>query len=93
MVLRKYIGHKPKDSGTRVVDLLIELKDVIGQLKRIHDKAEELISRVEEALKHPVHNTLHMSGKLVRWADSTGTYGPNDENRRPRKRARIKSLD
>lgn len=92
-LLRNHIGYKPEESGTEIADLLDELKDVNDEIRYLQDKAEKLVSRLQEAFKQTIHKTLHTSSKLVRWVDSTGTSSPNDDTHRARKRARRSSLN
>ncbi|EOA90821.1 uncharacterized protein SETTUDRAFT_36324 [Exserohilum turcica Et28A] len=84
-------GYKPEESGTEIAGLFDELKDVDKQMRHLQDKKEILVSCLQEAFKRTTQNTLHISGKLVRWADSTGTSSLNDDTCRPRKKARRSS--
>jgi hypothetical protein len=88
LVLRSHVGHQPEENSTEVADLLDELEDLIGQQKHISSKVDDVVSRLQEALKQSTHRSLAKSVKLVRWADSASAYGSDDDTRRPRKRAR-----
>ena len=68
-----------------------ELKNIKGQLKYILSKVEGLISHHEEAPEQQTNKTLHTSGKFVRRADSTSTYGAKHDIHRARKKARRNS--
>ncbi|KAJ5041934.1 hypothetical protein J3E74DRAFT_286423 [Bipolaris maydis] len=82
--------RKPEESHTEVVDFLEELKNIKGQLEHTLGNVEDLVSRLQEATEQHTHETLPMSGKLVRWADSTGTYSAKHDIHRARKKARGK---
>jgi hypothetical protein len=88
LVLRSHVGHQAEKNGTEVADLLDELNDLMEQQKHIPSKVEDMVSRLQEALEQSTHRSLAKSGKLVRWADSARAHGPDDDTRRPRKRAR-----
>jgi hypothetical protein len=88
LALRSHIGHQPEENGTKVADLLDELEDLMEQQKHISSKVDDVVSRLQEVLKQSTHRSLAKSGKLVRWADGASAYGPDDDTRRPRKRAR-----
>ena len=88
LLLRSHVGHQPEDNGTEVADLLDELNDLTGRQKHISSMVDDVVYRLQEALKQPNHRSLPKSGKLVRWADSASTHGSDDDIRRPRKRAR-----
>ncbi|EUC39846.1 hypothetical protein COCMIDRAFT_41724 [Bipolaris oryzae ATCC 44560] len=79
--------RKPEESHTEVVDFLEELKNIKGQLEHTLGNVEDLVSRLQEATEQHTHKTLPMSGKLVRWADSTGTYSAKHDIHRARKKA------
>jgi hypothetical protein len=64
------------------------MNDFMGQQKHISNKVDDVVSRLQEALEQSTHRSLAKSGKLVRWADSARAHGPDDDTRRPRKRAR-----
>jgi thiamine kinase-like enzyme len=91
LVLKSHVGHQPEKNGTEVAELLEELNDLIEHQKHISSKVDDVVSRLQEALKQSTHRSLAKSGKLVRWADSASAYGSNDDTRRPRKRARRSS--
>ncbi|KAI1663872.1 hypothetical protein L13192_11813 [Pyrenophora tritici-repentis] len=80
--------NQPQENGTEVADLLDELNDLMGRQKHISSMVDDVVSRLQEALKQPTHRSLPKGGKLVRWADSASAHGPNDDTHRPRKRAR-----
>ncbi|EMD66396.1 hypothetical protein COCSADRAFT_353612 [Bipolaris sorokiniana ND90Pr] len=90
VALKNYIERKPEESHTEVVDFLEELKNIKGQLEHTLGNVEDLVSRLQEATEQHTHKTLPMSGKLVRWADSTGTYSAKHDIHRARKKARGK---
>jgi hypothetical protein len=83
-VLRSHIEHQPEENGTEVADLLDELE----QQKHISSKVNDVVSRLQGALKQSTHRSLAKSGKFVRWADSASAHGSDDDTRPPRKRAR-----
>ncbi|KAI1686828.1 hypothetical protein KJE20_00005 [Pyrenophora tritici-repentis] len=87
-VLRNHVGNQPQENGTEVADLLDELNDLMGRQKHISSMVDDVVSRLQEALKQTTHRSLPKGGKLVRWADSASAHGPNDDTHRPRKRAR-----
>jgi len=70
------------------VDLLDELNDLMKQQKRISSKVDDVVSRLQEALKQSTHRSLLKGGNLVKWSESASAYGPDDDTHRPRKRAR-----
>jgi ElaB/YqjD/DUF883 family membrane-anchored ribosome-binding protein len=78
----------PSTQGRTLADLLDELEDLMEQQKHISSKVDDVVSRLQDALKQSTHRSLAKSGKLVRWADSASAYGSDDDTRRPRKRAR-----
>ncbi|EUC39648.1 hypothetical protein COCMIDRAFT_31233 [Bipolaris oryzae ATCC 44560] len=82
--------RKPEESNTEVVDFLDELENIKGQLEHILSNVEDLVSRFQEAPEKHTHKALHMSGKLVRWADSTSTNGAKHDTHRARQKARRK---
>ncbi|EUC39577.1 hypothetical protein COCMIDRAFT_41911 [Bipolaris oryzae ATCC 44560] len=84
-VFKNYVERKHEESDTEGVYPLGELKDIAGQLEHALSRVKALVSHFQEAPEQHTHKTLHMSGKLVRWADSTSTHAVT---RRPRKKAR-----
>jgi ElaB/YqjD/DUF883 family membrane-anchored ribosome-binding protein len=87
LVLRSHIEHQPEENGTEVADLLDELEDLMEQQKHISSKVDDVVSRLQEALKQSTHRSLAKSGKPVIWADSASAHGSDDDTRPPRKRA------
>ncbi|XP_014551482.1 hypothetical protein COCVIDRAFT_20275 [Bipolaris victoriae FI3] len=85
-VLHTNTKRKFEESNTEM-NTLDKLKNMEGWLERMLGEIAGLISDFEEA-PECTHKTLHKSGKLVRWADSTGTSGPNDDEHRVGKKAR-----
>ncbi|KAJ6284639.1 hypothetical protein J3E71DRAFT_359391 [Bipolaris maydis] len=79
--------RKPEESNTEVVNFLDELENIKGQLENTLIGVEDLISRFQKAPEEHTHKTLHMSGKLVEWPDSTSTNGAKHDTHRARKKA------
>jgi t-SNARE complex subunit (syntaxin) len=80
LVLRSHVGHQAEKNGTEVADLLDELEDLTEQQKHISSKVDDVVSRLQEALEQSTH----------RW-NSARAHGPDDDTRRPGKRARRSS--
>ena len=74
-----------------MVDLLDKLNDLIARQKYISSIIDNVVSRLQVALKQPTYRSLPKGGKLVRWADSASAHGTDDDIRLPRKRARRNS--
>ena len=60
----------------------------MAQQKNILSKVDDVVSRLQEALKKTTHRSMPKDGKLDRWADSVNNHGPNDNTWSRRKRAR-----
>jgi hypothetical protein len=85
--LRSHIGHQPEENGTEVADLLNELDDLVEEQNHISSKVDNVVSRLRKALE-PTQGRSRRGGKFVRWADSAGVQGRDDDTSRPKKRAR-----
>ncbi|KAI1560522.1 hypothetical protein PtrEW13061_012278, partial [Pyrenophora tritici-repentis] len=56
--------NQPQENGTEVADLLDELNDLMGRQKHISSMVDDVVSRLQEALKQPTHRSLPKGGKL-----------------------------
>jgi hypothetical protein len=71
-----------------MADLLNELNDLLEEQKHISSKVDKVVSRLQKALEQSTQGSSRRGGKLVRWADSAGVQGRDDDTSRPKKRAR-----
>jgi hypothetical protein len=87
-VLRKRVGYQPEKNGTEVADLLDELNNLMERQKHIASMVDDVVSRLQEALKQSTDRSLLKGGNHVRWAESVSAHGLDDDTHCPRKRAR-----
>jgi hypothetical protein len=93
-MLRTHAGRQPEEIAAEIRRLLEELVDLREQQKKTSSKEDDVVSRLQGALGYIGRSTqrsLFEGGKLSKWGDSAGAYGPVDDALCPRKRARRSS--
>ncbi|CAN9240465.1 unnamed protein product [Alternaria alternata] len=80
--------YQPEKNGTEVADLLDELNNLMERQKHIASMVDDIVSRLQEALKQSTDRSLLKGGNHVRWAESASAHGLDGDTHRPRKRAR-----
>jgi hypothetical protein len=96
LMLRTHAGHQPEEIGAEIQRLLEELVDLREQQRKASSKEDDLISRLQGALGYigcTTQRSLLEGDKISKLdgGDSFGTYGPDNDALRPRKRARRSS--